>query len=79
MSDERDASGAAADDQAALDAFAYELEQAAERLRSDTLDQEQAAALVERLAELAARLAGELERQARAPIPGGSPGQESLL
>jgi exonuclease VII small subunit len=55
-----------------------ELERAAARLRSGELDAKEAADLVERCAELAARLGAELEAMARKG-EGGSPGQETLL
>jgi hypothetical protein len=64
--------------QPTLDDLVRELEQAAERLRSQELDSAAAADLIERCAELAARLGGELEALARKG-EGGSPGQESLL
>jgi hypothetical protein len=56
-----------------------ELEEAAAKLRSGELDSAAAADLVERCAELAARLGAELERLARAGLPGEKPGQETLL
>ncbi len=64
----------------ALDASIAELEEAAERLRAGDLDPEQAAELVERCAELAARAGGELESTSRtaAAEPAAS-GQETLL
>jgi hypothetical protein len=55
-----------------------ELESAAKELRSGELDSAAAADLIERCAELAARLGGELEALARKG-EGGSPGQETLL
>jgi hypothetical protein len=61
-----------------LDDLARELEEASIQLRSGELDPAAAADLVERCAELAARLGGELERQARSG-EGGPPGQETLL
>jgi len=64
----------------ALDASIAELEEAAERLRAGSLDPDEAAELVERCAELAARAGGELERAARttaAELPPSS--QETLL
>jgi hypothetical protein len=61
-----------------LDDLARELEEAAIQLRGGELDPAAAADLVERCAELAARLGGELERQARSG-EGGPPGQETLL
>jgi hypothetical protein len=61
-----------------LDDLARELEEAAIQLRGGELEAAAAADLVERCAELAARLGGELERQARSG-EGGPPGQETLL
>ena len=61
-----------------LQALVEELEQAAAKLRSGELDSGEAADLIERCAELAARLGGELEALARKG-EGGSPGQETLL
>ena len=65
-------------DETSLEDLVKELEQAATRLRSGELDSAQAADLIERCAELAARLGGELEALARKG-EGGSPGQETLL
>ena len=65
-------------DEPSLDELVKELEHAAERLRSGELDSAAAADLIERCAELAARLGGELEALARKG-EGGSPGQETLL
>ena len=62
-----------------LDAVIRELEQAAARLREQDLDHDEAADLVERCAELAARAGAELEREARATPADEPPGQESLL
>ncbi|MFL5827692.1 MAG: hypothetical protein ACJ76V_14300 [Thermoleophilaceae bacterium] len=57
-----------------------ELEQAASQLRSGELEGEEAAALVERCADVAGQLAGELERRERAVVSGEpAPGQERLL
>jgi hypothetical protein len=61
-----------------LDDLVRELEQAAAQLRGGELDAAAAADLVERCAELAARLGAELERMARSG-EGGAPGQETLL
>jgi hypothetical protein len=61
-----------------LDDLVRELELAAGKLRGGELDPSTAADLVERCAELAARLGAELERQARSG-EGSSPGQETLL
>jgi len=65
-------------DEPNLEELVQELEQAAERLRSGELDSAEAADLIERCAEVAARLGGELEALARKG-EGGSPGQETLL
>ena len=65
---------------AELDALVRELEDAASRLRAGPLDAEEAAALVERCAELAGRAGSELDRAAREAereAPAG--GQERLL
>jgi exonuclease VII small subunit len=61
-----------------LEDLVRELEQAAEQLRSGDLDSAAAADLIERCAELAARLGGELEQRLRSG-EGGAPGQETLL
>jgi exonuclease VII small subunit len=64
----------------ALDASIAELEEAAERLRTGDLAPDEAADLVERCAELAARAGGELERASRTPAAEPPPsGQEPLL
>ena len=60
----------------ALEEAIAELESAAARLRSEELAPEEAAELVERCAEVAARVGAELDRRAD---PGDSPGQETLL
>jgi hypothetical protein len=65
-------------DDPSLEELVRELEQAAGQLRSGELDSAAAADLIERCAELAARLGGELEALARKG-EGGSPGQETLL
>ena len=62
-----------------LEVLAGELEAAAEQLRSGELDAEQAAELVDRCAELAARLGSEVERLAREARSEMPPGQETLL
>ena len=49
-----------------LDTLVRDLEEAATRLRSGDLDAREAAALVERCAELAGRAGSELDRAARA-------------
>jgi hypothetical protein len=63
-----------------IDALIRELEDASARLRTGQMDAIEAAALVERCAELAAHLGTELDRAARAAdreAPGD--GQEELL
>jgi ketosteroid isomerase-like protein len=62
-----------------LESIARELEQAAVRLRDEGVDADEAADLVERCADLAARAGQELEREARATPAGEQPGQETLL
>jgi hypothetical protein len=65
-------------DERSLEDLVQELEAAAVQLRSGELDSAAAADLIERCADLAARLGGELEALARKG-EGGSPGQETLL
>jgi flagellin-specific chaperone FliS len=60
-----------------LDDAIAELERAADRLRADDIDPAEAADLVERCAQIAARLGAALDRQAAAP--GEASGQERLL
>jgi hypothetical protein len=60
-----------------LDDAVAELERAADRLRADDIDPAEAAELVERCAQVAARLGAALDRQAAAP--GEASGQERLL
>ena len=62
-----------------LESIVRELEAAAERLRDQDLDADEAADLVERCAELAARAGAELEQSARSAAQGEPPGQETLL
>jgi hypothetical protein len=62
-----------------LDSLVEELEQTAARLRSGELDGDAAAAAVERCAELASQVGGELDLQARAAATEAPPGQEKLL
>lgn len=64
---------------ARLDALVNELEQTALRLRSGELEPDDAAAAVERCAELASRLGGELDAQSRSASAHEPPGQEKLL
>jgi hypothetical protein len=66
-----------------LRGYAEELERVAERLRSGAAEGDEAAALVERCAELASLLSAELDREARAvgaelPLD-DTPEQERLL
>jgi hypothetical protein len=60
-----------------LDELVAELESAAERLRSESLDPAQAAELVERCAELATRIGAGLDAAGRSS--GEAQGQERLL
>jgi phage tail tape-measure protein len=62
-----------------LDDAIAELQQAAERLRAGGLDGDEAAALVERCADLAADIGQALEREAREARAEPLPGQEKLL
>ena len=62
-----------------IDELVAELEAIAARLREGELEQGQAAALVERCADLANRIGGQLEREARSAPGGDQPGQEQLL
>jgi hypothetical protein len=62
-----------------IDPLIQELEDAARKLRAGEIQGEDAAALVERCAELAGQLDSELDRQARAARAEGLPGQEKLL
>jgi exonuclease VII small subunit len=62
-----------------LEAAIDELERAAERLRAGDLDPDEAAALVEECAELAARVGTELDRAAREAAAEPPSGQETLL
>jgi hypothetical protein len=62
-----------------LDSLIEELEQTAARLRAGELDGDQAAASVERCAELASELGAELDSEARAASAEEPPGQEKLL
>jgi exonuclease VII small subunit len=61
-----------------LEELVTELESTADQLRAGDLSPEDAAAAVERCAELAARVASALEAQAREPDE-ALPGQEELL
>jgi len=65
-------------DEPTIEDLVQELESAAKELRSGELDSAAAADLIERCAELAARLGGELEALARKG-EGASPEQETLL
>jgi hypothetical protein len=61
-----------------LDAAIADLERAAERLRSEDIEPDEAAELVERCAELAAALGAALERQAAGPGAGHEGTEEPL-
>ncbi|TMK62997.1 MAG: exodeoxyribonuclease VII small subunit [Actinobacteria bacterium] len=63
----------------ALDDAIAELESAAARLRSGDIESDEAAALVERCAELAARVGAELDRRSSADPDDLPAGQERLL
>jgi hypothetical protein len=60
-----------------LSALAEELESVADKLRADAVDADEAADLVERCAEIAARLGGEIVSRARGASE--AEGQERLL
>ena len=60
-----------------LDELAAELEAVADKLRSEAIDGEEAADLVERCAELAQRIGSEID--ARSRTAGEAEGQERLL
>jgi hypothetical protein len=60
-----------------LSALAEELEAVADKLRADAVDSDEAADLVERCAEVAARLGGEIDSRARGASE--SQDQERLL
>jgi hypothetical protein len=60
-----------------LTALAEELESVADKLRADAIDADEAADLVERCAELAARLGAEVDTRARGAAE--TEGQERLL
>jgi exonuclease VII small subunit len=62
-----------------IDNLITELEQTAARLRSGELQSDDAAAAVERCAQLATELGSELDIHARAASAGEPPGQEKLL
>lgn len=62
-----------------LEPMRLELEEAARRLKDGDLSNDEAAALVERLAEMAGELGRALDRDASAGETGVSPGQEPLL
>ncbi|HEX8075442.1 MAG TPA: hypothetical protein VF545_10725 [Thermoleophilaceae bacterium] len=62
-----------------LDDSIAELEQAAARLRAEEIAADEAAELVERCAQLAARLGAELDREAAASSQEAPPDQETLL
>jgi hypothetical protein len=60
-----------------LSALAEELESVADKLRADAVDADEAADLVERCAEIAARLGGEIDSRAHGASE--AEGQERLL
>jgi hypothetical protein len=60
-----------------LTALAEELEAVADKLRADAVDADEAADLVERCAEMAARISAEIDARARGAVE--SEGQERLL
>jgi hypothetical protein len=60
-----------------LSALAEELESVADKLRADAVGADEAADLVERCAEIAARLGGEIDSRARGASE--AEGQERLL
>jgi hypothetical protein len=60
-----------------LTALADELESVADKLRSEAIDADEAADLVERCAEIAGRLGAEIDARARGAAE--SEGQERLL
>ena len=60
-----------------LSGLAEELEAVADKLRAEAVDADEAADLVERCAEIAARLGGEIDSRARATSE--AEGQERLL
>jgi hypothetical protein len=62
-----------------LTALVEELESTAARLRSGELDPDAAAELVERCAELAARIGAGLDAESRAASQAPAAGQERLL
>ena len=71
--------GPGPDPRSALDAAIAELEAAAECLRVGDLGADEAAALVESCAELAARVGSQLDRAARAAAEPPASEQETLL
>ena len=60
-----------------LEELASELESVADKLRADAIDAEEAAGLVERCADLAQRIAAEIDARTRSA--GEAEGQERLL
>ena len=63
----------------ALSGLIEELEAAAARLRAGDLGADEAAAVVERCAELAARIGADLDAESRAASQAPAAGQERLL
>jgi hypothetical protein len=64
-------------DAPALEQLAAELESIADKLRSEAIDGDEAAELVERCAELAQRIAAEIDAGSRSAVEDA--GQERLL
>jgi hypothetical protein len=64
-------------DEGSLEQLTEELEAVADKLRAGEVEPDEAAELVERCAELAARLGGEVDSRARSASE--SQGQERLL
>jgi len=62
-----------------LEKLVDELEAAAQRLRSGELDADEAAEVVQRCADLAARIGAELDAESRAAQQAPAAGQERLL
>lgn len=62
-----------------LEALIAELQRASVRLRTEEIEPEEAAELVEHCAQLAAQLGGELDRTAAASSQEPPPDQERLL
>jgi hypothetical protein len=67
------------DPEQTLDDLVAELESVASRLRSEGIEPAEAAELVDRCAQLAARVGAELDAQGRAAESGGDTDQGTLL